>query len=155
VTALRACALVLFAIAPTAAGCGSSSNSGGGKAAPAAGGAGSSLAVSESEFKLTPANPSVARPGTVRITVRNAGQTTHALEVKGPGGEVKSPAIAPGQSKTIRVDLGKAGRYQWYCPIDGHRAQGMQGQIVVAGGGSSKPKDSGGSKSGNGYGAGY
>jgi uncharacterized cupredoxin-like copper-binding protein len=92
--------------------------------------------VKESEFKLAPATLKVAKTGTVQITAQNAGSITHALEVEGPGGEVKTQDIAPGKSATIKVDFSKKGTYQWYCPIDGHKGMGMKGQIVVAGGGS-------------------
>ncbi|MEA2459723.1 MAG: hypothetical protein QOC95_2695 [Thermoleophilaceae bacterium] len=118
-----------------------------------------SLSVSETEFKLTPSSPKVAKAGTVSIQVKNDGTTQHALEVVAPGGEVKTAPIAPGKNATLKVNLSKAGTYQWYCPIDGHRGMGMKGQIVVAGGGSggSKPSGSGGSQNGGGgrYGGGY
>jgi uncharacterized membrane protein YgcG len=60
----------------------------------------------------------------------------HALEVVGPGGEAKTAAIQPGSSAKLKVALNKPGTYTFYCPIDGHRAKGMEGSIVVAGGSS-------------------
>ena len=113
--------------------------------------------VSETEFKLDPANPKVAKTGTVEFKATNDGKIDHALEVEGPDGEVKTPTITPGKSAEIKVDLSKPGRYEWYCPIDGHKDQGMKGTIVVAGGGSggtTTSEDSGGS-SGGGYGSSY
>jgi uncharacterized cupredoxin-like copper-binding protein len=141
---------LVAALAPAlvvAAGCGSSSNSSKSSsaaatpaaapttstAAPAAGA--NSVAVSETEYKLTPADPS-AKSGKVTIVARNSGKVPHAIEVEGggPGGkDAKSATIAPGQSATLAVDL-KAGKtYQWYCPIDGHKGLGMKGSIKVAG----------------------
>jgi uncharacterized cupredoxin-like copper-binding protein len=112
--------------------------------------------VSESEFKLDPANPSVDKAGTVEINATNDGKITHALEVEGPNGEKEIEDIEPGQSKSLRVDLGKAGKYEWYCPIDGHKDKGMKGEITVAGGGGASSssgdddtkKDDGGSRYG-------
>ena len=96
------------------------------------GGGASALAVSETEFKLTPANPTV-KAGTVAIKVANNGQITHQLEVEGPSGEVRSAVLEPGQSDTLKVKLNKAGRYEWYCPIDDHKQMGMEGEITVQG----------------------
>jgi uncharacterized cupredoxin-like copper-binding protein len=109
--------------------------------------------VSETEFKLTPANPKVSKTGVVQFKVKNDGKIAHALEVKGPKGEAKTATIQPGSSATLNADLSKAGSYEWYCPIDGHRKDGMSGKITVAGGGSggaTTTKDSGGGSS-NGY----
>ena len=94
------------------------------------------VAVSETEFKLDPANPSVAKAGVVEFKVTNDGKVVHALEVEGPNGEVETEAIQPGKSATLKADLSKAGSYTWYCPIGNHEAQGMKGKIKVAGGGS-------------------
>jgi plastocyanin len=93
------------------------------------------FAVTESEYSLSPANPDVPT-GSFTISVRNAGATQHALEVEGPAGEVKTGTIEPGATTQLEVKLTKPGRYDWYCPIDGHRGRGMRGTIVVAGGGS-------------------
>ena len=152
--------LVLAAsLALAAAGCGSSyssGKSGGGSTTSSAGSsaAAGTLTVSEKEFSLTPANPKVAKTGKVTITVKNDGTTTHALEVKGPKGEAKTSPLPPGQSKTLVVDFSKAGTYEWYCPIDGHKAMGMRGQVVVGSGGGGSSGTSTGKGSG-GYGAGY
>src|SRR5204862_319579 len=78
------------------------------------------IAVGETEYKLTPADPS-AKSGTVTIVARNNGKITHAIEVEGggPGGnDAKSGSIAPGQSATLKVDLKPGKSYEWYCPFD-------------------------------------
>ena len=131
-------------------------------AAAGGGGGSSALAVKLTDFKLTPADPTV-KAGTVAIKVANGGQTTHQLEVEGPSGEVESAALQPGQSDTLKVKLNKAGRYEWYCPIDDHKKFGMKGEITVGGGGSAgggttttntTETQSGGSNSGSGGGSG-
>ncbi len=101
---------------------------------PAAGA--QSVKLSETEFKITPADPSVKKAGPVTFEVTNDGQTDHALEVEGPSGEAKTETIAPGKSASLNVDLSKAGTYEMYCPIGNHKAMGMKGDVVVAGGGS-------------------
>jgi plastocyanin len=99
------------------------------------------IKVAETEFHLSPANPSVAKAGVVEFQVVNAGKVAHALEVEGPGGEVETDRIEPGADATLKADLGKAGRYEWYCPIGDHRDRGMRGEITVAGGGGQKKED--------------
>ena len=139
----RVAQLAPFAVAALLAGCGSSSSSSSSSApasssssaAPAAsGGGGNALTLSESEFKITPANPTVAKTGTITITVKNTGAVTHALAVQTPSGIVKTGKIAPGATATLTVDASKAGSYTFFCPIDGHRAAGMQGVLVVGSG---------------------
>ena len=91
------------------------------------------IAVSETEFRLDPANPKV-KAGTVAFSVRNDGKVVHALEIEAPSGEVETPEIQPGRSATLTAKLTKRGKYKWYCPIDGHEGLGMTGQITVTGG---------------------
>jgi len=115
------------------------------------------VSVTETEFKLDPADPSVAKAGVVKFKVKNDGQIVHALEVEGPGEEAKTKAIQPGKSATLEADLNKAGSYEWYCPVGNHKQQGMKGTIKVAGGGSGgatteEDKDSGAEDSGGGSG---
>ncbi len=90
--------------------------------------------VRETEFKLDPANPKIEKRGVVEFKVENAGQTVHALEVEGPEGEVETEEIQPGKSANLRANLTEPGEYTWYCPIDGHKGQGMEGKITVGGG---------------------
>jgi uncharacterized cupredoxin-like copper-binding protein len=158
---------VLAAGALAVAGCGSSSNdnkssnSGGGsssqKTAPASSGGGNAVSLSETEFKIDPASPSVKKTGKVTFKVKNDGTITHALEVEGNGvEETKTGNIAPGKSATLTIDAKKAGSLEFYCPIDGHKAQGMKGELKVGGGSDpgSGSSSSSSSKSGGGGGGG-
>jgi uncharacterized cupredoxin-like copper-binding protein len=95
------------------------------------GGASQTVNVSETEFKLNPANPTV-KAGSVTFDATNDGQITHSLEVEGPSDEQTLPNdLAPGDTGSLTVDLSKPGTYEWYCPIGTHRDQGMEGQITV------------------------
>jgi len=135
ITILASAAVVALS-ALAIAGCGGSDNSGGASSkstGPAASGGGNPVELSETEFKIDPANPSVKKIGTVKFTATNNGQITHALEVEGPGGEEKTGNIEPGKSATLKVDISKPGTYEFYCPIDGHKQQGMKGEIKVGG----------------------
>ena len=143
-------------VALVIAGCGG--DDGGQKSKGTKAGSGSragAVSIRESEYKLNPANPKVAKAHVVSFRVRNEGRATHALEIEGPNGEARSQDIGPGSAKTVKVDLSKPGSYEFYCPVDGHRKLGMAGQVIVAGGGKSgSPQDDNGGGSGGGAGGG-
>jgi plastocyanin len=124
-TALAATLLVLGAGA-----CGSGSDEG---SAGSGGAASKTIQVVETEFELTPATVTIAEPGTYTFRAVNRGGTVHALEIEGPGVEEKTQDIQPGGSAELTVEIGKAGEYEIYCPVDGHREQGMEGTVEVAG----------------------
>jgi plastocyanin len=98
------------------------------------GGAGvnpSRLAVSETEYKLDPADPTV-NAGPVTIEVSNDGEAVHNLEVEGPSGEAElEDDLEPGEVATLEVDLSETGTYEWYCPVANHADLGMEGEIRV------------------------
>jgi uncharacterized cupredoxin-like copper-binding protein len=110
--------------------------SGGSKTVAAASGSGGgqTIQVNETEYKLTPSSFTVAKPGMVTFEVKNAGSIDHALEVEGNGVEKEISPISPGSSAKLTVNLSKNGAYEVYCPIDGHRAMGMEAKLVVGGG---------------------
>jgi plastocyanin len=120
--------IVLAVLVP--AGCGSDGDDETGGDTAAVGG--ESVALTATEFAFDPADVSVDAAGKVTFTVSNDGQETHALEVEGNGVEEETGSIAPGESGTLTVDL-EPGEYEFYCPIDGHREQGMEGELVVGG----------------------
>jgi uncharacterized cupredoxin-like copper-binding protein len=120
-------------------GCGGSDNgNGGNKAATTTGGtttqAAQTIDVSLTDFKIDPPNPRIAKAGQVAFKVKNEGGTVHNLLVVGPNGKTELPSnLNPGQTGTLNVDLSTPGKYDWYCPIDGHRNFGMKGKVAVAG----------------------
>jgi plastocyanin len=130
------------------AGCGESrsTTTGGASGGPAP----ATVAISETEFKLSPSSPQL-KAGPVTIKVKNDGGTTHALVVVGPKGVVRTAALAPGKSATLHADL-KNGTYTMFCPIDGHKGMGMTGAIKV---GSGAGGSSGGGGRSYGGGGGY
>jgi len=119
------------------AGCGGSSNSSS-SSKPSGGNVMHTIQISEKEYSLTPSTLTVSKPGTYAFHVTNKGTTTHALEVEGNGVEERSGDIQAGSNATLNVTLRKNGSYEIYCPIDGHKAEGMKGTLTVgnaAGGG--------------------
>jgi uncharacterized cupredoxin-like copper-binding protein len=102
-----------------------------GTSGPAGAAKQSEINVSETEFELTPANPTI-QAGQATIEVSNDGETVHNLEVEGPNGEEElEDDLQPGETGTLEVDLSEPGTYEWYCPVGNHRDQGMEGEITV------------------------
>ena len=138
---IRAVAVIggLAAIALVAAGCGGNDNGGGGssskpktqKQASTGGGAAGALSEDMTDFKFSQAAPKVkAKGGTVTISLKNSGGSTHAMEIEAKGKEFKSSQVDPGQSTTLKAKLAP-GTYEFYCPVDGHKKLGMKGKITV------------------------
>ena len=70
------------------------------------------------------------KAGKVTVTMDNASQTPHAVEIEGNGVEKKTNTVTGGSAK-LTVDL-KPGKYEFYCPVDGHKAAGMKGTLTVS-----------------------
>lgn len=87
------------------------------------------------EFHLNPSRI-IAEPGeTLTLALRNEGTVDHSLAVDLGGGGVRRldanvhPHETAKMSITVPMDLGN---FAYYCPIDGHRAFGMEGTLTVA-----------------------
>jgi plastocyanin len=88
------------------------------------------IRIEETEFRLEPAKITLDKPGTYVFEAVNSGDTVHALEVEGQGIEEKTEEIQPGQSAKLKVKL-EAGTYELYCPVGGHKEEGMEGTLTV------------------------
>jgi uncharacterized cupredoxin-like copper-binding protein len=131
--------LAAVVVVVAASGCGGGnggSQSEAGSTTPASGGAVvKTITIDETEYKLTPSSVKLAKPGTYEFKAVNKGSITHALEVEGSD-EKETDEIGPGESATVKVSFDKDGSYEMYCPVDGHRDQGMEGTVTVGSGGS-------------------
>jgi uncharacterized cupredoxin-like copper-binding protein len=125
--------LILVGVVGCGAG-GGSAGGGGAEDAQAPSGAKESvlktIRVKEVEFALKPAEITLEKPGTYLFKAVNSGGTVHALEVEGQGIEEETEEIQPGQSAELKVKL-KTGTYELYCPVDGHKEEGMEGKVIV------------------------
>jgi len=73
-----------------------------------------------------------AKRGTVTIVMTNpkGSGLTHGIAVEGKGVDKDGAKVGPGHKSTVSVRL-KPGKYAFYCPVDGHKAAGMKGTLVV------------------------
>lgn len=124
---------VALAIVLVAAACGGSSN------AKSSNGSSNTVKVSEKEWSITVAGTQLTKgqgnakvsTGTVTFDVTNDGNVAHAFEITGNGVDQKTDTIQPGKSATLKVDL-KAGKYEVFCPISGHKQLGMDGYVTAS-----------------------
>jgi len=69
-------------------------------------------------------------PATVDVQVTNKGKTIHNLVIKGPGVSKSTKDLNPGGQDSFQVQL-KAGTYELYCSIPGHKELGMDAKLQV------------------------
>ena len=75
--------------------------------------------------------PTNLEPGKTAFVVKNAGNEKHNFVVRGKDGTHKfTVALQPNETKVLHVQL-KRGTYTAYCPMDGHRKEGMETTLTV------------------------
>ena len=124
---LTAC---VFALAGCGGGGGSATTGG---AAPTGGGGGGQtlkIAADPSGALKFDQTSLEATAGSVTIDFTNQSSVQHNVTVEGPGVEDKGTDTISGSSTSITLDL-QPGTYTFYCSVDGHRAAGMEGKLVV------------------------
>ena len=122
-------AAVAIALVSVACGGGSKANSSSGK----------TVDVSEKEWSIAVSGTVMTKgqgnasvpTGTVTFNVKNDGSVDHEFEIKGNGVDEKSGNITPGKSTTVKANL-KAGKYEVWCPVPGHKELGMDGFVTAS-----------------------
>ena len=64
--------------------------------------------------------------------IYNEGSQLHNLQIEGNGLKAKGKDIGFGENETFTADFKKAGTYEMFCPIPGHKELGMTGTITVS-----------------------
>lgn len=104
---------------------------GGGASSSSAGGATTKLSLAASPTQLAFNKKTLsAKGGKVTITMDNPSSLPHAIAVTGNGVNQSGSTVTKGGKSRVTVTL-KPGKYTFYCPVDGHRAAGMQGTLTV------------------------
>ncbi|HEU4658401.1 MAG TPA: plastocyanin/azurin family copper-binding protein [Capillimicrobium sp.] len=115
--------------ASSTASAGSGYGSAGGQAAGGGGGTTLQLAADPSGKLAFDKTSLEAKAGKVTIDFTNDSSTPHAVEVEGNGVEEETDTVTDGKA-SVTVDL-QPGTYEFYCPVDGHEAAGMKGELTV------------------------
>jgi plastocyanin len=144
----RSLPLALAAVALVAAGCGSKSKDKSAStstpaaapattpaatpttAAPAGGASTVKLSADPSQLAFN-TKTLTAKSGKVTLDMANPSGVPHAIAVEGNGVDKDGQTVTQGGTSTVTVDL-KPGKYQFYCPVDGHKAAGMEGTLTVS-----------------------
>jgi plastocyanin len=84
------------------------------------------VTVSMHEWGFTLAPRQVPR-GAVLFRVRNRGTIRHNFVIAGK----RTPALAPGWSKTFRVTFRRPARHAFVCTLPSHAEAGMKGFLQV------------------------
>lgn len=71
-----------------------------------------------------------AKAGKVTIVMDNPSSLPHAVELEGQGVEEVGETVNKGGVSKVTATV-KAGEYEYYCPVDGHKAGGMTGKLTV------------------------
>ncbi|HEX4623847.1 MAG TPA: plastocyanin/azurin family copper-binding protein [Solirubrobacteraceae bacterium] len=95
-------------------------------------GSGSTLALSADPSGALKFNKKVlnSKSGAVTVNMTNPSSVPHAIAVEGNGVDKDGQTVTSGGTSTVSVTL-KPGKYTFYCPVDSHKQQGMQGTLTV------------------------
>jgi uncharacterized cupredoxin-like copper-binding protein len=114
-----------------------STSSGGTKTEDTGGGASSGGAAQTLKIAADPSgalkfdkSSLTAKAGKVTIVMDNPSDLPHAVEIEGMGVEVEGETVEKGGVSKASADV-KPGKYEFYCPVDGHKQAGMEGTLTV------------------------
>lgn len=115
------------AVALTACGGGSGGGSGGGGTMEV------TLTTTGDDLKFSPSELKVKAGTAVTLTYNNQSRMEHDFTADLPTKEGKPVAlkVAAGQSGKITFTPSKAGTYEAYCSVPGHKDGGMVAKVVV------------------------
>ena len=72
----------------------------------------------------------VAPPGALQVESLNKSSVDHDIAIEGNGVSEVGEVVKDGGISKVNVDL-KAGKYQFFCTVTGHRQAGMEGKLTV------------------------
>jgi uncharacterized cupredoxin-like copper-binding protein len=116
---LGASGLLLVAVVAIAA-CG-----GGASAAPAP----TSVTITGTEFAYDPSTVFATAGSSVKLVLENKGTVEHDINIDALG--LQMDLVKPGQTGELTVPDVKAGSYQFWCTVAGHKEAGMTGVLEV------------------------
>jgi plastocyanin len=124
---LRRFTLTLALCSLLVAGCGGNDEPGRTVTAPA----NSNVHVTADEYSFDPSTIVVTGPGTLTVTLRNAGSLAHNLKLLRGDQEVGgTPTLPAGRTESTRLRL-EQGDYRIICSVGDHAERGMTGTLRV------------------------
>jgi plastocyanin len=113
-------------------GAATTTESSGGGASSGGGGGGETLKIAADPGGALKFDKSslTAKAGKVTIVMDNPSSLPHAVEIEGNGVEVAGDTVEKDGVSKASAEL-KAGKYEFYCPVDGHKQAGMEGTLTV------------------------
>ena len=71
--------------------------------------------------------------GKVTVVMKNPSSSgqQHGIEVEGHGKEKRGKIVNPGGTSRVTFKKLKKGKYEFYCPVPGHKELGMKGTLIV------------------------
>ena len=134
---LATIAVPVALLALAVAGCGSSSNSSTSTTAAStqptsSGGQTEKLSADPNGALKFTQTSLTAKAGKVTLQMTNPSSSgiEHGIAVEGNGVDQDGQIVQPGGTSTLGVNL-KPGKYEFYCPFDSHKQQGMTGTLTV------------------------
>ena len=97
-------------------------------AAPPPANLSTNVTITATEFKFSPTSFQVPRGRKVTFTLDNRGVVEHDLTFQSAG---LSLTAKPGQTATADATFDKAGTFDFFCSIPGHKDAGMKGTMMV------------------------
>ena len=86
--------------------------------------------VSIREWAMQPETVQVSQGKRLVLTVRNDGTMPHNFAIPDLG--VRLVGIAPGSSRTVELNVDKAGSFAFFCDLPGHPQLGQRGTLSVS-----------------------
>jgi len=86
------------------------------------------VSITATEFKFSPTSIQVPLGQKITFTLSNTGTVDHDVTVPAAGFTLSAKA---GQSATHEITFDKAGVFDFFCSIPGHKEAGMQGTLTV------------------------
>jgi plastocyanin len=88
------------------------------------------ISLAAFEFGFTPGELTVRAGEKVTLTLTNtSGKMTHDWVVEGT--DIRTKILNKGETDTIEFTIDEPGTYTFYCSVGNHRAQGMEGTLIV------------------------
>lgn len=86
------------------------------------------ITIEAGAYYFKPAEIRIKKGSNVRITVKGV-DMMHNFTIDELG--IATPNVKAGESTTIEFTATKAGTFQYYCSMPGHRAKGQVGTLIV------------------------